>query len=156
MHPRATCVSSIRPTYLGLRRRSFSSARDPVLSLGFLTALTSSQYPHSFAHSRRITRTRTMGKRRNSFVASDGEDPGDERPAKVSKKATKATKASKPSGGAQVDSDGNTFWEVSTPARHQVPRVADSGPSQDLQQAPGRRREVQGQHLCQPARVLRG
>lgn len=54
----------------------------------------------------RHTPTTTMGKRRSSFVASD--DSGDDRPATVSKKVKKGSS----SGGPDVDSEGNTFWEV--------------------------------------------
>ncbi|KAF3761183.1 PC4-domain-containing protein [Cryphonectria parasitica EP155] len=53
-----------------------------------------------------------MGKRRSSFVASD--DSGEERPVKVAKKAEKGSKSS---GGADVDSEGNTFWELSNKRR---------------------------------------
>lgn len=47
-----------------------------------------------------------MGKRRSSFVASD--DSGDERPAKITKKTKKGSSG----GGAEVDANGDPFWEV--------------------------------------------
>lgn len=50
-----------------------------------------------------------LGKRRGSFVASD--HSGDERPTKAAKKADNK-KAAPTSGQADVDADGNTFWEV--------------------------------------------
>lgn len=49
-----------------------------------------------------------LGKRRGSFVASD--HSGDERPTKAAKADNK--KAAPTSGQADVDADGNTFWEV--------------------------------------------
>lgn len=50
-----------------------------------------------------------LGKRRGSFVASD--HSGDERTTKAAKKADNK-KAAPTSGQADVDADGNTFWEV--------------------------------------------
>ncbi|CAN8106398.1 unnamed protein product [Discula destructiva] len=59
-----------------------------------------------------------MGKRRNSFVVSDGS--GDERPAKVSKKAAKGTSSSGGGGDTAVDADGNVFWELANSKHRRV------------------------------------
>lgn len=61
-----------------------------------------------------------MGKRRSSFVA--GDDSSDDRPAKVSKKVKKGSSSS--GGGPEVDSDGNTFWEVCDSSCAPRPRPA--------------------------------
>ncbi|KAG8158607.1 hypothetical protein KVR01_011729 [Diaporthe batatas] len=54
-----------------------------------------------------------MVKRKSSFVASDNSS-GDEQPAKTSKKAKQETKkGSSSKNGANVDSEGNTFFELS-------------------------------------------
>ncbi|KAI3395032.1 hypothetical protein diail_1855 [Diaporthe ilicicola] len=50
-----------------------------------------------------------MVKRSSSFVVSDNSS-GDERPAKVSKKAKKGSSSK---DGTNVDSEGNTFWDLS-------------------------------------------
>ncbi|KAJ4395950.1 hypothetical protein N0V93_000166 [Gnomoniopsis smithogilvyi] len=55
-----------------------------------------------------------MGKRRNSFIASD--ESGDERPVKVSKKTSKTSS----SGDAAVDADGNVFWELANNNKRRV------------------------------------
>lgn len=56
-----------------------------------------------------------MGKRSNSFVVDD--ESGDERPATVTKKI----KQSSSKDGAEVDSEGNTFWEVCRRLRASAP-----------------------------------
>ncbi|POS72299.1 hypothetical protein DHEL01_v209309 [Diaporthe helianthi] len=58
-----------------------------------------------------------MVKRRSSFVVSENSS-GDERPAKTSKKAKQETKkGSSSKNGKTVDSEGNTFFELSDKRR---------------------------------------
>lgn len=98
-----------------------------------------------------------MVKRSSSFVASDNSS-GDERPAKTSKKAKQETKkGSSSKNGTNVDSEGNTFFEVSHPLTHVSPKTLTLyGRHKALRKEARRRSGIPGEVVCELQRILRG